>query len=40
MSSQLITKFLLILMFNLGAVSGFAQMPNPYGLPSCRPGAR
>jgi glc operon protein GlcG len=33
MSSQLITKFLFVLMFNLGAVSGFAQMPNPYGLP-------
>jgi glc operon protein GlcG len=33
MSLQLITKFLFVLMFNLGAVSGFSQMPNPYGLP-------
>jgi glc operon protein GlcG len=33
MSSQLITKFLFVWMFNLGAVTGFAQMPNPYGLP-------
>jgi glc operon protein GlcG len=33
MSSRLITKFLFISMFTLGALSGFAQMPNPYGLP-------